>query len=270
MTTGSQQNQALIPKLYATYKEAGEFIAAHPEEAAALIAPKSTPADRAALVSLIKANDRLGMNVVPAGEVAKQIDAVYKAGVDVGYFKSMPSNDTIYSKPMQMTNSRTMRVAAGRRRHAACWRRCWQILSMFFPRFLFPPVPEIISRTIEILITGSLLVDVLLTAGRIFAGLFGAFILGGMLALVIGAIEDGGEFHLAGADVLPGHSGAVLGGVRHHLVSRHRIPRAVHHGDDDAAGLHLSDSRRLPLDVEGPVRDDHVVPADRAGSCSAS
>ena len=101
MTTGSRQNQALIPKLYATYKEAGDYIAAHPEEAAALIAPKSTPADRAALVSLIKANDRLGMNVVPAGEVDKQIDAVYKAGVDVGYFKTMPSNDTIYDKPMK-------------------------------------------------------------------------------------------------------------------------------------------------------------------------
>src|SRR5450631_1513309 len=96
-----EANQALIPKLYATYKEAGEFIAKNPEEAATLIAPKSSPEDRAALVSLIKPNDRLGMSVVPAGEVAKQIDAVYKAGVDVGYFKAMPSNDTIYSKPMQ-------------------------------------------------------------------------------------------------------------------------------------------------------------------------
>jgi len=96
-----EQNQALIPKLYATYKEAGEFIAKNPEEAVALIAPKSSPEDRAALVSLIKANDRLGMSVVPAGDVAKQIDAVYRAGVDVGYFKSMPSNDTIYSKPMK-------------------------------------------------------------------------------------------------------------------------------------------------------------------------
>jgi ABC-type nitrate/sulfonate/bicarbonate transport system substrate-binding protein len=94
-------NQALIPKLYATYKAAGDYIAAHPEEAAALIAPKSSPPDRAALVSLIKANDRLGMSVVPAGELAKQIDAVYKAGIDVGYFKTMPSNDTIYTKPMK-------------------------------------------------------------------------------------------------------------------------------------------------------------------------
>jgi ABC-type nitrate/sulfonate/bicarbonate transport system substrate-binding protein len=96
-----EQNQALIPKLYATYKEAGEFIAKNPEQAAMMIAPKSTPEDRAALVSLIKANDRLGMSVVPAGEVSKQIEAVYKAGIDVGYFKAMPGNDTIYAKPMK-------------------------------------------------------------------------------------------------------------------------------------------------------------------------
>ena len=59
-------NQALIPKLYATYKAAGEYIVKHPEESALLIAPKSAPPDRAALVSLIKSNDRLGMSVVPA------------------------------------------------------------------------------------------------------------------------------------------------------------------------------------------------------------
>jgi ABC-type nitrate/sulfonate/bicarbonate transport system permease component len=84
-----------------------------------------------------------------------------------------------------MTNSRTMRVlqaAVGILVLAAGW----QILSMVFPHYLFPPVPEIVSRTIEVLVTGSLLIDVLLTAGRIFGGLFGAFILGGILAMVIG------------------------------------------------------------------------------------
>jgi NitT/TauT family transport system substrate-binding protein len=96
-----EANQALIPKLYATYKEAGEFIAKNPEQAAALIAPKSTPEDRAALVSLIKSNERLGMSVVSAGDVRKQIEAVYKAGIDVGYLKTQPSSDTIYSKPLQ-------------------------------------------------------------------------------------------------------------------------------------------------------------------------
>jgi len=96
-----EQNQALIPKLYATYKAAGEFIAKNPEEAASLIAPKSTPDDRAALVSLIKANDRLGMNVVGAKDVAKEIEAVYKVGIDVGYLKAQPSKDTIYDKPLK-------------------------------------------------------------------------------------------------------------------------------------------------------------------------
>ena len=84
-----------------------------------------------------------------------------------------------------MNSSRTIRAlqaAAGMIVLAAIW----QILSMFFPPFLFPPVPEIIARTVEVLVTGSLLVDVLLTAWRIFGGLFGAFILGGILAMIIG------------------------------------------------------------------------------------
>ncbi|HXX26518.1 MAG TPA: ABC transporter permease subunit [Pseudolabrys sp.] len=84
-----------------------------------------------------------------------------------------------------MSDSRTMRVvqaAASMIVLAAIW----QVLSMVFPPFLFPPVPDIIKRTIEVLITGSLLVDVLLTAARIFAGLLGAFLLGGLLALAIG------------------------------------------------------------------------------------
>jgi len=96
-----EKHQALVPKLYDTYKQAGEFIAQHPEEAAELIAPKSTADQKAALVSLIKANERLGMNVAPAGEMSKQIEAVYKVGIDVGYFKSEPSKDTIYAKPMK-------------------------------------------------------------------------------------------------------------------------------------------------------------------------
>jgi NitT/TauT family transport system substrate-binding protein len=94
-------NQALIPKLYATYKAAGEYIVKHPEESAVLIAPKSPPPDQAALVSLIKSNDRLGMSVVGANDVRKQIEAVYKAGIDVGYLKKQPSADTIYDKPLK-------------------------------------------------------------------------------------------------------------------------------------------------------------------------
>ena len=84
-----------------------------------------------------------------------------------------------------MNSSRTIRAlqaAAGMIVLAAIW----QTLSMVFPPFLFPPVSEILVRTIEVLVTGSLLIDVLLTAWRIFGGLFGAFILGGILAMIIG------------------------------------------------------------------------------------
>jgi NitT/TauT family transport system permease protein len=62
----------------------------------------------------------------------------------------------------------------------------WQIASYFFPHYLFPPVQTIVGRTISILFTWSELVQVLETAARIFAGLLGAFILGCIVALIIG------------------------------------------------------------------------------------
>jgi ABC-type nitrate/sulfonate/bicarbonate transport system permease component len=83
-----------------------------------------------------------------------------------------------------MSTSRTRRAlqaAASMLMLAAAW----QALSQVFPEFLFPPVASIISRTLEILTTGALLWDVILTAGRIFIGLFGAFVLGALLALLI-------------------------------------------------------------------------------------
>lgn len=92
-----------------------------------------------------------------------------------------------------MTNSRTMRVLQAALSMLAL-AGVWQILSSVFPHYLFPPVTEIVSRTIEVLITGSLLMDVLLTAGRIFGGLFGAFILGSILALVVGQSKTAENF----------------------------------------------------------------------------
>jgi ABC-type nitrate/sulfonate/bicarbonate transport system permease component len=62
----------------------------------------------------------------------------------------------------------------------------WQIASLFFPHYLFPPVPAIFSRTVDILVDGPLLLEVLVTALRIFGGLFGAFVFGCLLALLIG------------------------------------------------------------------------------------
>ncbi|MGA7404105.1 MAG: hypothetical protein WBW67_04840, partial [Pseudolabrys sp.] len=97
----AEQNRALVAKLYATYKAAAEWIAKNPDEAAPLVAPGAYAEDVKSMASLIRSNERLAMSLVAANDVRKEIEAVYKAGIDVGYFKSMPSNDTIYVKPMK-------------------------------------------------------------------------------------------------------------------------------------------------------------------------
>jgi NitT/TauT family transport system permease protein len=62
----------------------------------------------------------------------------------------------------------------------------WQVASLFFPPYLFPSVPDIVVRTVGIVFSWPLLSEVLVTAARIFAGLLGAFLLGGIMALAIG------------------------------------------------------------------------------------
>jgi ABC-type nitrate/sulfonate/bicarbonate transport system substrate-binding protein len=97
----ADQNPALVAKLYATYKAAAEWIVKNPDEAAPLVAPKATPDDLKAMASLIRSNERLAISLAPAGEVAKEIEAVYKAGVDNNYFPALPSRTTIYDKPIR-------------------------------------------------------------------------------------------------------------------------------------------------------------------------
>ena len=62
----------------------------------------------------------------------------------------------------------------------------WQIASLFVPSYLFPPLQDILARTIQIFVDPAQLREVAETGARIFAGLFGAFILGGLFALLIG------------------------------------------------------------------------------------
>jgi ABC-type nitrate/sulfonate/bicarbonate transport system substrate-binding protein len=93
-----EQNPALVARLYATYRQAAEWITQNPDEAAPLIAPKSTPEDQKAVATLIRANDRLGMHVAPAAGMRREIEAVYRAGQDVGYFPKAPSAESIYMK----------------------------------------------------------------------------------------------------------------------------------------------------------------------------
>jgi NitT/TauT family transport system substrate-binding protein len=91
-----EKNPKLVAKLYATYREAAEWVAAHPDDAAKLIAPRGTPDDQKAIAELIRANDRLGMNVQWASDVAKEIKSVYAAGRSISFLPSDPSAATIY------------------------------------------------------------------------------------------------------------------------------------------------------------------------------
>jgi len=96
-----EKNPKLIPKLYATYREAAEWVTAHPDEASKLIAVKGTSDDQKAIADLIRANDRLGMNVQWASDVRKEIEAVYAAGKSIAFLQADPSAATIYRAPDQ-------------------------------------------------------------------------------------------------------------------------------------------------------------------------
>jgi ABC-type nitrate/sulfonate/bicarbonate transport system substrate-binding protein len=98
-TDWAEKNPKLIPKLYAAYKEAAEWVAAHPDEASKLIAPKGTPDDQNAIAQLVRANDRLGMNVKWASDVRKEINSVYAAGKSISFLPSDPAASTIYQAP---------------------------------------------------------------------------------------------------------------------------------------------------------------------------
>jgi NitT/TauT family transport system substrate-binding protein len=93
------KHQELIPKLYAAYKEAAEWVAAHPDEASKLISPKGSPDDQKAIADLVRANDRLGMNVKWASDVRKEITSVYAAGKSISFLPSDPAASTIYQGP---------------------------------------------------------------------------------------------------------------------------------------------------------------------------
>src|SRR6187402_3024393 len=61
----------------------------------------------------------------------------------------------------------------------------WQFASLFFPRFLFPSLVDVFWRCMDIFSTGAMFWDVMATVLRILAGLGGAFIIGGLLGLIM-------------------------------------------------------------------------------------
>ena len=92
----AEKNKNLIPKLFAAYKEAAEWVTANPEAASRLILPKGTPDDQKAIAALIRHNDRLGMNVRWASDLRKEINSVYAAGKSIAFLPVDPSPATIY------------------------------------------------------------------------------------------------------------------------------------------------------------------------------
>ena len=62
---------------------------------------KGNDEDRKAVAALIRANDRLGMNIRAAAEISKEIKSVYDAGKSIAFLPSDPSPATIYTGPMQ-------------------------------------------------------------------------------------------------------------------------------------------------------------------------
>lgn len=97
----ADQNPELIKKLYATYQQAAEWLQKNPDAAAPLMFPKASPEDQKQIAALIRANDRLGISMGGANEMRKEIEAVYRSGMEIKYFPSMPSAASIYDKPVQ-------------------------------------------------------------------------------------------------------------------------------------------------------------------------
>jgi NitT/TauT family transport system substrate-binding protein len=94
-----RENAALVPKLYRVYKDAAHWALAHPEEASKLIDPKGTDESRKAIADLIRANDRLGLNVTWASDVKNELRRIYKVGIDVDLLLKEPSDKTFYTGP---------------------------------------------------------------------------------------------------------------------------------------------------------------------------
>jgi ABC-type nitrate/sulfonate/bicarbonate transport system substrate-binding protein len=91
----------LIAPLYRAYKLAAAWVAANPDAAAPLVATLKDAAERQAIAALIRDNSRLALNLKPAEKIVKEIQATYRAGLDVGLFKDMPPASSIYTGEME-------------------------------------------------------------------------------------------------------------------------------------------------------------------------
>jgi ABC-type nitrate/sulfonate/bicarbonate transport system substrate-binding protein len=91
-----EKHKASVPKLFAAYREAADWVVANSDAAAKLISPKGNAEDQKAIADLIRANDRLGLNIRWASDVKKEIQSVYAAARAIDFFPGEPSAASIY------------------------------------------------------------------------------------------------------------------------------------------------------------------------------
>src|SRR5262249_61848357 len=94
--TGTEETRELPPRLYRAYKQAAAWVVAHPAEAAPVVAPVKEDGERKTIADMIRDNSRLAMNLYPASRAMKEIQAVYRMGVAVGLFKTLPDATSVY------------------------------------------------------------------------------------------------------------------------------------------------------------------------------
>jgi ABC-type nitrate/sulfonate/bicarbonate transport system substrate-binding protein len=92
----AKQNPSTVKKLYATYKEAADWVKSNPGPASKIIAKSIPNGDPKVVAGLIQRNDRLGLAVAPAKDVADGMQAVFKAGRETGYLSKAPPDSIIY------------------------------------------------------------------------------------------------------------------------------------------------------------------------------
>ena len=90
-------NKGLIPRLYAMYAQAVNFIESKPTEAGEIIGHYSKI--KPEVVSGMIAGNRLGFRLYWGGEQRAAGQAMFKAALDLGYMKKMPPDDIFMDKP---------------------------------------------------------------------------------------------------------------------------------------------------------------------------
>ena len=214
-------NPATVTKLYATYSAAADWIVKNPEEAAPLIAPGASADDVKAMVQLIRSKGRLALSLVAANESAQG---------DRGGLQSrdgrrlLPGDavepDDLRQADQMISNPRVVRALQATASTLVIL-GVWQIASMFFPPYLFsagarhrlayPRHP--VQLVIAVASAGHGRAHLRRAVRRVRARR--------PARAADRPLAEDRELHQPGAGVPAGHSGAVVGGDRNHLVSRH-------------------------------------------------